>query len=179
MTDIDSAAGMAIPEAGGRCGPMKMIMIIGLAVLFVVGAGGAVWWFVLGGKAQFSGARHVEAPLPSFLAMKPFVIRIGSTAGAARFVQMGPTLQLSAPTATELVNAVLPQVQDVIRQTVLTVRPDELQKADGINRLRTALLSKLNEMLVQALGPERIERVNGKPDASLFVNIYFPTLVVE
>lgn len=177
MTDIDAATDIDDERGGGS---MKLILILVAAVLLVVAGGGAAWWFLLGGKAHFSGPAKIEAPLPYFLAMKPFVISVGSNAGSARFVQMGPTMQLPGAAAGELITAVLPQVQDIIRQTVLSFKSDELQNAAGINKLRTALLAKLNELLVQVLGPERIDRANGgKPDLPLVQNVYFPTLVVE
>jgi flagellar protein FliL len=180
MTNIDSAAGLSVP-AGRGGGSMRMILIIVAAVLVVLVGGGATWFFLLGGKAQLGGhAKAPEAPLPYFLAIKPFVISVGSNAGSPRFVQMGPTLQLPGSAGGDMVNALLPQVQDVIRQTVLVFRSEDLQKPEGINKLRTTLVTKINEMLVQVLGPERIERANGgKADAPVVQAIYFPTLVVE
>lgn len=179
MSNIESAIGGPIGQ-GGRGGSLKLIAIVLAAVLLVIGGGGAAWWFLLGGKAMLGGAARVETPLPHFLTIKPFVISVGSNVGSARFVQLGPTLQLSGPPAAELVNAVLPQVQDVMRQTVLSFKSDELQSAAGINKLRSAIVTRLNEMLVQVLGPDRIERANGgKRDLPLVQSIYFPTLVVE
>jgi flagellar basal body-associated protein FliL len=62
---------------------------------------------------------------------------------------------------------------------VLAFKSDDLQTPDGINKMRAALLTHLNEALVRLLGGERVAQWTGDEKKGLIKNIYFPTLVVE
>jgi flagellar basal body-associated protein FliL len=75
MTDIDQAAALDLDEPSGRS-PLVKWGLIGIVVLGLIGGGGAVWYFFLGGKEHFSPqqAKQVETPLPYFMELKPFVL---------------------------------------------------------------------------------------------------------
>jgi flagellar FliL protein len=183
MSDIDQSVGLALDEKppSGKS-RLKFLMIVAAAVLAVGVGGGACWYYLLGGKAHFAGAdpKQAEAPLPLFLELKPFVVTIASRNGPSRFVQLGLSFQLPNSAASDLVNAVLPKVQDTLRETLLTFKSEDLQSPDGLNRVRAAMLARLNQVLVQVLGEERIRRTQGDGHSGgLIENIYFSTLVVE
>lgn len=157
-------------------------IILVLFVLFAAGGGGAAWYFLIAKpKQEAEAAAHApEAPLPFTLPIKPFVISVPSADGASHFIQLGANLQLPGSSAGEVINNVLPQLQDAMRQTVLAFKADDLQTADGINKMRAAMLTQVNETLAHLLGDARIMQLAG-PDAKtgLVQNIFFPTLVVE
>jgi flagellar basal body-associated protein FliL len=184
MSDIDQALDLEIeedaePPRKGSWIKLAVMALVGLLVLG--GAGGAVWYVLLGGKAYLSGAnKKAEAPLPYFLELKPFVVSVPSKAGPSRFVQLGLSLELAGADSGTLITAVLPQVQDSIRQTVLGFKADDLQDQASLEKVRQAILANLNKALLGDLGAARIEKAApGKPTNAMVHAIYFSQLIVE
>jgi flagellar FliL protein len=184
MTDVDQALDLEVEEDEARPRKrslMKLLVLVLAGLLVVGGAGGAVWYFLLGGKAYLSGGeKKTETPLPYFLEMKPFVVSVPSKAGPSRFVQLGLSLELAGAESGTLITATLPQVQDSIRQTVLGFKADDLQDQASLEKVRTAVLTNLNKTLLTDLGTERIEKAApGKPANAMVHAIYFSQLIVE
>ncbi|MFZ2008280.1 MAG: flagellar basal body-associated FliL family protein [Stellaceae bacterium] len=181
MTDIDQAAALDLDEPRGRSSLVKW-GLIGVVVLALIGGGGAVWYYLLGGSAHFGSqqAKPVEAPLPYFMDLKPFVVSLPSSSGTPHFVQLGISLQLPRATAGELVTALLPEIQDAMRQILLGFRSDDLQSPDGVNKVRKIMKEHLNEVMARVLGPERIAKLTEGTGSQDFIqNILFGTLIVE
>ena len=181
MTDIDQAAALDLDEPRGRS-PLVKWGLIGVVVLALIGGGGAVWYFFLGGSAHFGSqqAKPAEAPLPYFMDLKPFVVSLPSSTGTSHFVQLGISLQLPQTAAGALVTAVLPEVQDAMRQILLEFKSEDLETPEGVNKVRKIMKQRLNEEMVRALGAERIAKLTegtGSPD--FIQNILFSTLIVE
>jgi len=184
MSHVDQGAELDYEDeaGGGGRSKLKFFGMIFIALLLVGGAGGAAWYYLLGGKAFMNPVetKKAEAPLPYFFDLKPFVVSVASRNGPSRFVQLGLSLQLPGSGASDLITAILPQVQDVLRQSILSFKSEDLQSPDGIEKVRAALMTTLNQALVKDLGPERIEKVNpGKANEALVENIYFSQLIVE
>ncbi|HEY1795499.1 MAG TPA: flagellar basal body-associated FliL family protein [Stellaceae bacterium] len=185
MTDVNQALDLDVEEEDAnprKPSLMKLIVMALVGLLVLGGAGGAVWYFVLGGKASLSGGgnKKVEAPLPYFLEMKPIVVSVPSKAGPSRFVQIGLGLELAGADSGTLITAILPQVQDAIRQTVLGFKSEDLQDQASLEKVRSALLTNLNKTLLTDLGAERIEKAApGKPTNAMVHAIYFQQLIVE
>lgn len=184
MTDVNSGVDLDLDDESDSRGrsKLKLYAIILVGIIVVIGAGGAVWYFLLGGKAYLSPpvAKTAEAPLPFLLDLKPFVVSVPSRAGPTHFVQMGLSFQLPGSSAGNLITAILPQVQDTLRRSVLNFKSEDLQSPDGIDRVRAAMLTDLNKALAQDLGADRIRRVDpGRPPDTLVRNIYFSQLIVE
>jgi flagellar basal body-associated protein FliL len=157
MANIDQDAALSLDEPRGRS-PLLKWGLIGAIMLLVLGAGGAVWYFEL----------------------KPFVVSMASTTGTSHFVQLGLSLQVPRAAAGEMITAVLPEVQDAMRQTLLGYKSDELQNTDGVNKVRQALLKHLNEVLARVLGPDRVAKItDGQPNRDVVQNILFATLIIE
>jgi hypothetical protein len=79
-----------------------------------------------------------------------------------------------------LVTALLPEIQDSMRQTLLGFKSEDLQSPDGINKVRHSMIHDLNELMAGVLGPERIAKLtDGSPNGTFVQNILFATLVVE
>jgi flagellar basal body-associated protein FliL len=181
MTDIDQAAALDLDEPHGRS-PLVKWGLIGVVVLALIGGGGAVWYFFLGGSAHFGAqqAKPVEAPLPYFMDLKPFVVTLPSSSGTPHFVQLGISLQLPRTAAGEMVTAVLPEIQDAMRQILLGFKSDDLQTPDGVNKVRQMMKAHLNEVMARVLGPERIAKLTEGTGSQDFIqNILFSTLIVE
>jgi flagellar basal body-associated protein FliL len=181
MTDIDQAAALDLDEPRGRS-PLVKWGLIGVVVLALIGGGGAVWYFFLGGAAHFGAqqVKQVEAPLPYFVDLKPFVVSLGSSSGTSHFVQLGISLQLPRTAAGEMVTAVLPEIQDAMRQVLLGFKSEDLQSPDGVNKVRKVMKQHLNEVMARVLGPERIAKLTDGTGSNEFIqNILFSTLIVE
>lgn len=181
MTDIDQGAELEPEGAGSKRSPLKFWGMIGGAALLLVIAAGGVWYFLLGGRAELAGGAHkAEAPLPQFVQLKPFVVTIASRAGPSRFVQLGVSFEIPGPAAAAMINAVLPEVQDALRRTVLGFKAEDMQTPAGLDKLRVAIRSAVNAMLAQVLGPERIQKAaGGGSPGGLVQQVEFSTLVVE
>jgi flagellar basal body-associated protein FliL len=180
MADIDQAASLDLGDPGGRSSLLKWAMV-GVAVLLLIGLGGAVWYFFLGGREHFAPkeTKEVEAPLPFFLELKPFVVSMPSTTGASHFVQLGVSLQLPRAAAGEMVNALLPELQDAMRQVLLGFKSDDLQDPGGVNKVRAAMIDRLNQTMLVVLGHDRIAKLTDATDSAFVKNVLFTTLIVE
>lgn len=182
MTDIDQAAALDLDdEPRGRSRLVKW-GLIGVVVLVLIGALGVVYYFFLGGKEHFAAKepKQIETPLPYFMDMKAFVVSLPNNNGTPHFVQLGLSLQLPRAAAGEMVTAVLPEIQDSLRQTLLGFRTEDLQTPDGVNKVRRAMTERLNQTMIRVLGPERIAKMTeGAINPAFIQNILFATLIVE
>ena len=181
MANIDQASALDLREPRGRS-PLVKWGVIGIAALLLLGAGGAVRYFLLGGREHFSPQqpKEVEAPLPYFLELKPIVVSMPSSNGVTHFVQVGASLQMPRAAAGELATALLPELQDTMRQTLLGFKSEDLQNPDGVNRVRKAMTLRLNELMLGILGHDRVAKMTeGSPNGALVQNILFPMLIVE
>jgi flagellar protein FliL len=178
MSQADAIA--VKPKAGRRRGRWFLMAIGSLLVL--AAAGGGAWYFYLSDPARHLSEKPPadDHPLPSYLEIKPIVVSMVSTEGIFHYVQLGLNLTLSDTAASEAVAAVMPEIQDVIRQTLLGFKVDDVATAVGIDNVRGALLANVNQVLLQRLGAERVRRLKGGEGKNGVVQrIHFSTLVVE
>jgi flagellar FliL protein len=166
----------------GRAGLFASWKLIAVLVLVFAGAGGAAGYFFLFERSTPGNEKTPinELPLPSYVTIKPFVVTMTNSAGIPHFVQLGLDLNLPDPTAGNMVTAVMPEVQDTIRQTLLRFQVDDIVTPAGIDKMRAALLVSVNQVLFQRLGAERVKRLSGgEAIGGVVRNIYFSTLIVE
>jgi len=180
MAHEADASEVAAPEASGGRGLFFWIKIaaLGLVVLLAAGAG---WYFFLGGRGNPGAETKVEPEpsLPFFVEIKPFVVTMPNAEGQMHYVQLGINLKMTGAAAGDAVAAVLPEVQDSIRQAVLGYKLEDIQTADGVDKMRQLLVARVNGVLEQALGRERVKRLSTRGDGAMVQNIYFTTLVIE
>jgi flagellar basal body-associated protein FliL len=178
MSQADASA--VKPNAGRRRGRWFWVAM-GLLIVLAA-AGGGAWYFYISDPARHLSEKPPadDHPLPSYLEIKPIVVSMVNTEGVLHYVQLGLNLTLSDAAASEMVTAVMPEVQDVIRQTLLGFKVDDVATAAGIDNVRGALLANVNQVLAQRLGMERIRRLKGGEGKNGVVQrIHFSTLVVE
>jgi flagellar basal body-associated protein FliL len=146
-------------------------------------AGGAAYWYFLLREHTEVAKEHVpelDLPLPFYLEIKPFVVSVVNSAGAPHFVQMGVNLTLSGSGASDVVTALLPEVQDTMRQTTLGFKVDDIVTPAGVDRLREAMIENVNRTLLRRLGADRVKRLGGgEQNSGIVQNIYFSTFVIE
>lgn len=178
MSDASQAAAKtAAPAKGGRS--LRTLILIALVlVLLIAGGGGAYLYFWRRPADHGKPAAKMHAPLPFYLKLKPFVVSLNNGSGTPHFVQLGVTLSLSGPALSPLIKAVLPEVEDAMRQSLLAFKVEELTTPAGVDKLRQAMIGKVNHVLRQRLGAARIKEASGgKMDAVR--KIYFTTLIIE
>jgi flagellar FliL protein len=171
------AKGETQPAAKRRSGRWKIIAIA--AVLVIAAAGGGAYFFLK--KTVSPGSADAvkdEQPLPTYVEVKPFVVTLMSDNGTTRFVQIGVNLTLTRPGVAALLTAMLPQIADAMRLTVLRFKIEDVVNPAGIEKLREAITADLNRLLLQRLGAQRIEAANGGSKEAI-QSIVFTTLVVE
>jgi flagellar basal body-associated protein FliL len=181
VSDVEQSGPFDLAEPRGR-GSLFKWGLIGLAGLVLVGAGGAVWYLFLGGREHFSepAAKEAEVVLPYFMEVKPIVVSMPSKSGTMHFVQVGVSLQLPRPAAGEMVGALLPEVQDSMRQTLLSFKSEDLQTPEGVDNMRRIMIQHLNETMAAVLGADRFAKLTaGSPNGAFVQNILFATLIVE
>lgn len=177
MTDIDQS--LDLDEPRGHSSLLKWVLIGIIALLLLGGGGFAAWYFLLASHAP-AHPKEVEAPLPYFLDLKPFVVSLPNKSGTPHFVQLGISLQLPREAAGEMVKAVLPEFQDAMRQTLLGYRTEDLQTPAGVDTVRKAMTEHLNQTATRVLGADRIAKLTAGTSAPAFVqNVLFATLIVE
>lgn len=173
VPEADAAA-----EAPKKRGKLKLIIML-LVPLLLLGGGGAGYFLMFSGGEAKPGAPKEAAPAqPFFVEIKPFVVTVKATDGSMHYVQIALSLKVPNEEAIAAATSVMPEVEDTIRQAVLGFKIDDLQTKEGVNKLRAAITSGSNHVLLVALGPQKVEQLGGTA-GMLVSNIYFQNLVIE
>ena len=150
-----------------------------LAAALAALSGGAIYWSLRARPAPPVAVERAPEP-PFYLELKPFVVSVDNSAGMPHFVQLGLNLALSGKDAGNAVGAVLPEVQDALRQTVLGFKVEDIVTPAGVDKLRGAMIAAINRLLSQRLGAAEVRRLAaGSPNGGVVGNVYFSTLIVE
>ena len=181
MAQVGDATPGEHPARSGR-GIKFWIIIVALPIMIAALAGVGCWYFLLRERVVASNEHspEPELPLPYYLEIKPFVVSMVNSAGAPHFVQLGLNLTVSGSSAGNAITAMLPEIQDAIRQTALGFKVDDIVTPVGVDKLRAAMIANANQAVLRRLGAERTKRLGGADaDAGVVQNIYFSTLIVE
>jgi len=163
------------PEPAKKRRPFLLILVAAV-VLLLVGAGGA-WYFLFSG-AKSATAEKSAPPLPFFVEVQPFVITMKAADGSMHYVQLSLSLKVPGPDAIPAAESVMPEILDMIRQSVLGFKVDELQTPQGVDRLRATLVTGTNAVLLRSFGPAKIRKL-GAPGGALVSAIFFSNLVIQ
>jgi flagellar FliL protein len=182
MSDGAPAAAVGRGAASGPSRRGWRIILLAAIVLIVAGSGGAGYYYYLSlGRAASEGAHaaQTEPRLPFYLEIKPLVVSMqGGDDGETHLVQLGVDLTLSGAPAGSLVTALLPEIADALRLSVLSVKLSDITTPSGVDKLRARMTTDLNRMLRQRLGADRIAEVSGGR-RDLVQNIYFSQLIIQ
>lgn len=163
----EGEAGAEGEEGAPKKGKKKLIFIIGgvagllviVAVLFLTG--------IVGGGKKAEGehgetaeeehlspeekaakeAAAAEAAKPVYYELPEFLVNLNSTTSRVSFLKMSVTLELSSVAAVAVMDANKPRVQDIFNTYLRELRASDIQGSEGIYRLRTELLSRLNSTI--------------------------------
>jgi flagellar basal body-associated protein FliL len=179
----DATTSAGVGQRGGRAFRSWRLIVV-LVVFIAVAAAGAAgyWYYFIAQRVDASTVQvhEAEAPLPFYLELKPFVVSMVNNTGVPHFVQLGLNLTLPGAEASNVVSGVLPELQDRMRQTILTFKVEDIVTPSGIDKMREALITNVNQVMLQRLGADRVKRLGGGDgNRGLVHDIYFTTLIVE
>jgi flagellar basal body-associated protein FliL len=179
MSDADETVAATAKTSGGGSLFRSWKMLVLLVVVVAAIAGGAGYWY-LAPRQTPQLAKDRAPALPFYLEVKPFVVSVATGYDTPHFVELGVNLALPGSDAGNAVTAVLPEVQDAMRQTVLAFKLEDIVTPAGVDKLRAAMIASANRLLLQRLGADQVGRLTGgKPGGRLIQNLFFSTLIVE
>lgn len=179
MSDTGQTAAKGSAKAGApRKGGRSLLLLAAIALLLVIVAGGGAYFYLGQSRAGHDRLAKAAAPLPFYLEVKPFVVSLNNGDGIPHFVQLGVTLSLSGPALGHLIEAVLPEVQDAMRQTLLGFKVEDITTPAGVDKLRKAMIANVNHVLLLQPGAARIKEANAG-GAEAVRDLYFTTLTIE
>jgi flagellar FliL protein len=127
---------------------MRKIIIIGLSVLVVLGAGafGAFYFLNQGG----GGKKEVkQAPRPligTMWSIDPFIVNLADNQGE-RYLKVVMQLEVSDPTVSAQLEQLKPKLRDNIMDLLTAKTYVELMETGGKQRLRDEIVLRLNSFL--------------------------------
>jgi flagellar FliL protein len=158
---MSAAAAAPAAEAAPKKGKKKLIIIIVAVVLLLVVAGGAAVFMMKKKAADEAAAAaaedggedtaHVEKKAkkehkkddkhtaPTFVPLDPFVVNLADR-DVDRFAQIGITLQVDDPHASEEIKAYLPAIRNNILLLLSRKTSQELAGAEGKEKLARQVL---------------------------------------
>ncbi|MDP6515735.1 MAG: flagellar basal body-associated FliL family protein, partial [Alphaproteobacteria bacterium] len=150
---------------GKKFGGKKLILIAGVGVLLLAGAGAGVFFSgILGGddeeeiaaeSGDVEGEEAVSAAADEsreavFYDLPEMLVNLNTGGRQASFLKIQVSLELGNPDAVPQVEAVLPRIVDNFQVYLRELRPEELSGTKGVFRLKEELLVRVN-MAVQPL----------------------------
>jgi flagellar FliL protein len=164
-------------EAPKKRGKKKLVFLL-LAVVLLLAVGGGAYFYLFTGMKTASAAKQTVPAKPFFVEIKPFVVTDKAADGSMHYVQLALSLKVPNEEAIAAAGAVMPEIQDIIRQKVLGFKTDDLQTQDGVDKLRNAITAGTNQVLLAALGAAKVDTLGAK-GGMLVSNVFFQNLVIE
>jgi flagellar FliL protein len=152
-------AGKGNAPAPAPKGSKKRLLVIGLAVLVLTGAGGAYWVFGQSGH----GDDAVAAAKPvAFVDIREMTVNLAPEPNQERqrYLKFRVSLEVKDPKIGKDIQPLLPRVEDAFQVFVRELRASDLEGSAGVYRLREELLRRVNVAVYPA-----------KVDAVLFKDI--------
>ncbi len=134
MTEVDRVAAVTV-KTERRWSAFRSWKIIAVLAIAIAACAGGAYWFLAPRQAAPIANNHV-AELPLYLEIKPFVVSVANDAGSPHFVQLGINLAVPGKMQGTPSPAVLPEVQDTLRQTALGFKVEDIVTPAGVDKLR-------------------------------------------
>jgi len=149
----DDAAPADAPKGQGK----KKLVLIGAAVLVVLGLGGGGYVFLFGGKPD-DAAKEVAVKKPvGFIEVREMTVNLApeSAQDRARLLRFKVSLEVKDPKVIPDIQPLLPRVEDSLQVYVRELRASDLDGSVGLYRMREELLRRVN----YAVYPAKIDAV--------------------
>jgi flagellar FliL protein len=123
----------------------KLVLFILLPVLLLGGGGAAAYLFLL--KKPPADAEHAAdaaepAAPPFYFAMDELQDNLVSTGKRSNFLRLSLWLQVKNEEESKKLEAVMPRIVDQFHTYLRSLRIEDLQGADGVQRMRDELLMR-------------------------------------
>jgi flagellar FliL protein len=146
MAAAEEAPAQAEPTKKKMSGK-KLVLFILLPILLLGGGGAAAYFFLLkkpapdAAQAAEAAAEEPKTP-PFFLPMDELQDNLISTGKRSNFLRLSLWLQVKNEEESNKVKAVMPLVVDQFHTYLRSLRIEDLQGADGVQRMRDELLMR-------------------------------------
>ena len=139
----------------------KIVLFIVLPLFLLIGAGAGLYFTGVldgllgkkaateqqaaeGGKGGDENAETAVVPSAFFLKIPDMLVNLSSADGQTRYLRLSVQLELSSQSDMKAVEAVMPRVVDQFQTYLRELRVKDLRGSQGIYRLQTELLSRVN-----------------------------------
>jgi flagellar FliL protein len=146
MTAVEEAPAEAEPKKRKMSGK-KLVLFILLPVLLLGGGGAAAYFFLLkkpapdAASAEAAAAEAAAVP-PFYLAMDELQDNLVSTGKRSNFLRLSLWLQVKNEEESKKLAGVMPRIVDQFHTYLRSLRIEDLQGADGVQRMRDELLMR-------------------------------------
>ena len=174
-----TAATAAAPEAPKKKSKKLLFIVVGVLVLALAGAGGAL--FILkkntadehGDEEAVAEVNHKPKSPPTFLPLENMVVNLAD-AGGNRFVQLGLTLQLQDAATETAVKAFLPSIRSQILVLLSQRTAEEMLQVQGKEKLSADIIAAISK----EMGYAEI-RKGGKSTPNPVQAVLFSSFIVQ
>ena len=140
------------PPVKRKMSGKKLVLFI-ILPLILLGAGGGAAWFLLfnhpEGGEEVAAAEGAENAMtvdpdhpPIYFDLDEMTVNLTSTTKRNSYLKLQVALELAAPEDQEAMPSVLPRVVDQFQIYLRGVKVEDLQGAEGLQRLREELLTR-------------------------------------
>ena len=147
MTAVEEAPAQAEQPKKRKMSGKKLVLFILLPVLLLGGGGAAAYFFLLkkpaptDAAAAEAAAEETAAP-PFYLAMDELQDNLVSTGKRSNFLRLSLWLQVKNEEESKKLAGVMPRIVDQFHPYLRSLRIEDLQGADGVQRMRDELLMR-------------------------------------
>jgi flagellar FliL protein len=153
--DTETAA--EAPKSGGK---LKLILLTALPLLLLLGGGAAA--YVLGmvpGMApadrDANAEAHEDPGSVVFVDLPDMLVNLSAGGHRLRYLKIATALEIRGEDQAERVRQFVPRILDSFQVYLRAIRPEELEGAEGVYRIKEALLARTND----AVHPARVRDV--------------------
>ena len=157
MSDTDQAAeGGAAEAAAAPKGKLKLI-IAGVAVLGILGAGTATWFVFFRGHGEEVHAEAAPPPKPSIFIEVPemLVNLVGAPGERVQYLKAKIVIEVKEEKQAEAIKPTMPRITDVFQTYLRELRAADLNGSAGLFRLKEELTRRVNT----AVSPSQVNAV--------------------
>ena len=138
------------PKKGGK---RKLMLLIGLPVLMALIGGAAGAYFlglVPGANAAVEPGEEVVEEVEDisdivFVELPDLLVNLNATGRRMHFLKITTALEVEGEEQAETVRQFVPRILDSFHMYLRSIRPEELQGAEGVYRIKEELLARTND----------------------------------
>lgn len=149
MSEEPQAEPGAKPEKKGRG---RLLVIVGLAVLLLGGGGAAAYFMLLMPSDSSAATAPDEEPGTDpaevvFVELPEMLVNLNVTGRRLRFLKIAMALEVEGEEQAAAVRQFVPRILDSFHVYLRAIRPEELQGAEGVYRIKEELLVRTNDAI--------------------------------